>query len=286
MDVIDANAIVKILFNTDSTTLVEVLAVSMLRFVFYSLITFFIILLLHLIAKALNKSMQLRKGFHGFIRRYWDSVLIQSLLILLFLISITYNALFEFLVFMVMWLQLEIAYVSWRIEAGPHFVFDVSECEDIESGTEECVETGNIYIHVRNVGRIPVYDMTLTRVLDNRMMPIKPEVWEKHIEHPIIGSLIPGEVKYVISMNQDILPNYLDKVFEICYSTPLQPHSLEECVYIKLANVGTKTVAYQTDSPIIFNMPLIKLYRMWRDAAALLHAALISRNASKIKGYQ
>jgi len=138
MDIIDANAIVKILFNTDSTTLVEVLTVSMLRFVFYSLI---ILLFLHLIAKALNKSIQLRKDFHGFIRRYWDSVLIQSLLISLFLISITYNALFEFLVFIVMWLQLEIAYVSWRIEAGPHFVFDVSECEDIEPGTEECVES-------------------------------------------------------------------------------------------------------------------------------------------------
>jgi hypothetical protein len=141
MDIIDANIIAKILFNTDSTIVIEVLTVSMLRFVFYSLITLFIILLLHLIAKALNKSILLRQGLHGFIRRYWDSVLIQSLLISLFLISITYNVLFEFLVFMVMWLQLEIAYVSWRSEAGPHFVFDVSECEDIEPGTEECVET-------------------------------------------------------------------------------------------------------------------------------------------------
>jgi hypothetical protein len=59
MDIIDANVIVKILFNTDSTTLVEVLIVSMLRFVFYSLITLIIILFLHLIAKALNKSIHL-----------------------------------------------------------------------------------------------------------------------------------------------------------------------------------------------------------------------------------
>uniref|UniRef100_A0A7J2U0D3 Uncharacterized protein n=1 Tax=Ignisphaera aggregans TaxID=334771 RepID=A0A7J2U0D3_9CREN len=285
MDIIDANAIVKTLFNTDSTTLVEVLTVFMLHFVFYSLITLIIILLLHLIAKVLNKSMQLRKGFHGFIRRFWDSVLIQSLLISLFLISITYNALFEFLVFMVMWLQLEIAYVSWRIEAGPHFVFDVSRCEDIEPSTEVCVETGNIYIHVRNVGRIPVHSMRLTRVLDNKMMSIKPEVWEKHIEHPII-SLAPGEVKYVISMDQDILPNYLNKVFEICYSTPLQPHPLEECIYITLANIGTKIAVYQLDPSIIFNTPLIKLYRMWRDVAALPHIALMLRRASKIKGYQ
>jgi len=64
MDIIDANAIVKILFNTDSTTLVEVLTVSMLRFVFYSLI---ILLFLHLIAKALNKSILLRQGLHEFI---------------------------------------------------------------------------------------------------------------------------------------------------------------------------------------------------------------------------
>lgn len=182
---------------------------------------------------------------------------------------------------MVMWLQLEIAYVSWRIEAGPHFVFDVSECEDIEPGTEDCVATGNIYIHVRNVGRVPVHSMTLTRVLDSKMMPIKQEVWEKHIEHPTI-SLAPGEVKYVISMDQDILPNYLDKVFEICYSTPLRPHPLEECIYITLANIGTKIAVYQLDSSITFNTPLIKLYRMWRDAAALPHVALMRRRASKL----
>lgn len=285
MDIIDANVIVKILFNTDSTTLVEVLTVSMLRFVFYSLITLIIILFLHLIAKALNKSIQLRKDFHGFIRRYWDSVLLQSFLISLFLISITYNALFEFLVFIVMWLQLEIAYVSWRIETGPHFVFDVSECEDIEPDTKECVVTGNIYIHVRNVGRIPIHNMALTRVLDNKMIPVKPEVWGKHLEHPIID-LAPGEVKYVISMDQDILPNYLNKVFEICYSTPLQPHPLEECIYITLANIGTKIAVYQLDSSIIFNTPLIKLYRMWRGVATLLHTALMLRRVSKIRGYQ
>jgi hypothetical protein len=186
---------------------------------------------------------------------------------------------------MVMWLQLEIAYVSWRIEAGPHFVFDVSECEDIEPGTEECVETGNIYIHVRNAGRIPVHSMRLTRILDGKMMSIKSEVWEKHIEHPII-SLAPGEVKYVISMDQDILPNYLNKVFEICYSTPLQPYHLEECIYITLANIGTEIAVYQLDSSIIFNTPLIKLYRMWRDVVTFPHVALMLGRVSKIRGYQ
>jgi hypothetical protein len=138
---------------------------------------------------------------------------------------------------------------------------------------------------VRNFGRVPVHSMTLTRVLDSKMTPIKPEVWEKHIEHPII-SLAPGEVKYVISMDQDILPNYLNKVFEICYSTPLQLHPLEECIYITLTNIGTKIIVYQLDSSIIFNTPLIKLYRMWQDAAALLHVALMLRRVSKIRGYQ
>jgi hypothetical protein len=186
---------------------------------------------------------------------------------------------------MVMWLQLEIAYVSWRIETGPHFVFDVSKCEDIESGTEECVETGNIYIHVRNVGRIPIHSMTLTRILDSKMTPIKPEVWEKHIEHPNI-SLAPGEVKYVISMDQDVLPNYLNKVFE--YATLLHYNliPLEECIYITLANIGTKIAVYQLDSSIIFNTPLIKLYRMWRDVATFPHVALMLRRVSKIRGYQ
>jgi len=138
---------------------------------------------------------------------------------------------------------------------------------------------------VRNVGGIPIHNMALTRVLDSKMTPIKPEVWKKHIEHPIID-LAPGEVKYVISMGQDTLPNYLNKVFELCYSTPLQPHPLEECIYITLANTGTKIAVYQLDSSIIFNTPLIKLYRMWRSVATLLHVALMLRRISKIMGYQ
>jgi hypothetical protein len=126
--------------------------------------------------------------------------------------------------------------------------------------------------------------MALTRVLDNKMIPVKPEVWGKHLEHPIVD-LAPGEVKYVISMDQDILPNYLNKVFEICYSTPLQPYPLEECTYITLVNIGTKTVVHLLDTPITLNTPLIKLYRMWCGIITLPRIALSLKRLPKTREY-
>jgi hypothetical protein len=277
MGIVNIDTITRILFNVESAVLIEVLTVFVARFVFYALIIYFIIFLLHLVAKALNRSIRLRQGFCGFLRRYWDSVLIQSLLISLFLISIPYNALFEFLVFVVMWLQLEIMFVSWRIEAGPHFIFDVSECEDLKPGTEECVATGNIYVHVKNIGKIPVHNMGLTRVLNRQMIPIKPEVWSKHLEHPITN-LAPGEVKYIIGIDQNVLHNYLNVIFEICYSTPLRPYPLEECTHITLTRIDSRIEVYPLDPPIALDTPLVKLYKMWRDALTLpLFATTLKR---------
>jgi hypothetical protein len=108
---------------------------------------------MYLVAKALKRPIQLKRGFLGFLREYCSSILLQSLLITRFLAAVAYNALFEFFVFIVMWAQLEASLILWRIEAGPHLVFRVSERVDLES--DVCTTPGNIYyIHVKNAGRI------------------------------------------------------------------------------------------------------------------------------------
>jgi len=263
----DIGTIIEALFGMGRATLIDALALFIIRFIFYVFAVCFIIFLLHIVAKALNRAIQLKRGFLGFLREYRSSILIQSLLITLFFTAVAYNALFEFFVFVVMWAQLETSIILWRIEAGPHLVFRVSECVDLES--DVCTTPGNIYyIHVKNAGRIPLHYVGLARVLSRERIPIKPELWSKHLEHPII-SLAPGEVRPVIGISQSILPNYVGKVFEICYSTPLRPHPLGECIQIELTIRGSSIEVYPLDLPIALNTPLLRLYRMWYEALTL-----------------
>jgi hypothetical protein len=100
------------------------------------------------------------------------------------------------------------------------------------------------------------------------MIPIKPELWSKHLEHPII-SLAHGEVRPVIGINQNVLPNYVGKIFEICYSTPLRPHPLGECIQIELTIRGSSIEVYPLDLSIALNTPLLRLYGMWYEALTL-----------------
>jgi hypothetical protein len=263
----DIDVIIEALFGMGRATLIDALASFIIRFVFYVFAVCFIIFLLHIVAKALNRAIQLKRGFLGFLRKYHSSILIQSLLITLFFTAVAYNALFEFFVFVVMWAQLETSIILWRIEAGPHLVFRVSECVDLES--DVCTTPGNIYyIHVKNAGRIPLHYVGLARVLSREMIPIKPELWSKHLEHPII-SLAPGEVKPVIGINQSVSPNYVGKIFEICYSTPLRPYPLGECIQIELTIRGSSIEVYPLDLPIALNTPLLRLYKMWYEALTL-----------------
>jgi len=111
----------------------------------------------------------LKQGILRFLREYGDSILLQSLLITLLLIATTYNALFEFLVFIVIWAQLEASIILWRIEAGPHLAFSVSEC--VEPKSEVCVTPADTYyVHVKNVGRIPLHYVGLVRVLSEKRL--------------------------------------------------------------------------------------------------------------------
>jgi hypothetical protein len=83
----------------------------------------------------------------------------------------------------------------------------------------------------------------LARVLSREMIPIKPELWSKHLEHPIT-SLAHGEVRPLIGINQNVLPNYVGKIFERFFSTPLRPHPLGECIQIELTIRGSSIEVY------------------------------------------
>ncbi|MEM0004318.1 MAG: hypothetical protein QXN97_03180 [Desulfurococcaceae archaeon] len=52
-----------------------------------------------------------------FVREYWLQLMILPLLVALSYYAILYGKLFEFLVLVVMWIQLEIAYRQWWLEA-------------------------------------------------------------------------------------------------------------------------------------------------------------------------
>jgi hypothetical protein len=165
-----------------------------------------------------------------------------------------------------MWAQLEAMLILWRIETGPYLKFSLSKPE----------LSDNILILAKNVGKIPLYDVSLTRVLTGspKLIPLKPESWSRHLEYRS-ESLAPDEEKIiVIIINPEILTLYLDKVFEICFSTPL--HFLRECTYISLKRSGSDLRIYHLDLQLS-DTPLLKCYKMWHDAFSLLAFALRSR---------
>ena len=52
-----------------------------------------------------------------FVREYWLQLMILPILVVLSYYAILYGRLFEFLVFITMWIQLEITYRQWWLEA-------------------------------------------------------------------------------------------------------------------------------------------------------------------------
>jgi len=273
---ISNSVIIEVLFGVDQVVLIEGLTGFILRYLFYTLITCVIILLLFLVARVLDKKLLLKRGFLGFLRRYRISIPLQSLLITLFITAVTHNALFEFLVFVVMWAQLEAALTLWRIETGPYLTFTVSKCA--ESTSEElCVFT---YIRAKNSGKIPLRDVSLTRVFIGayEFTPLKPEIWAKHLKINVVN-LNPGEEKPVVSAKPEILKLYVDKVFEICYSTPLAP---EECTYV-LLTIKDLILKYFTLDVVPLNTPLLKLYKMWREILSLPVFALRRLSRTRYK---
>jgi len=52
-----------------------------------------------------------------FVREYWLQLMILPILVVLSYYAILYGRLFEFLVFITIWIQLEITYRQWWLEA-------------------------------------------------------------------------------------------------------------------------------------------------------------------------
>jgi hypothetical protein len=86
-----------------------------------------------------------------FVREYWLQLMILPLLVALSYYAILYGKLFEFLVLVVMWIQLEIAYRQWWLEAeGKRPPLIVKP---------ELVGDDNIALLVRNTSALPIYEI-------------------------------------------------------------------------------------------------------------------------------
>ena len=86
-----------------------------------------------------------------FVREYWLQLMILPLLVALSYYAILYEKLFEFLVVVLMWIQLEIAYRQWWLEAEgkrPPLIVKL-----------ELVEDDNIALLVRNTSALPIYEI-------------------------------------------------------------------------------------------------------------------------------
>jgi hypothetical protein len=76
------------------------------------------------VTKILAFSIPLRSYFHVFVKKYWFRLVVLLILSVLLLYSLAHEKLFEFLLFIVTWLQLELAYRQWwldRVTEKPHF---------------------------------------------------------------------------------------------------------------------------------------------------------------------
>ena len=102
-------------------------------------------------------------------------------------------------------------------------------------------------MRVRNSGRLVAYGAGLARVLvlaapksagTGSYTPLKLEVWEEHIEVRITD-VYPNEEINIMSIDSRFLDDYLGKVFEVCYSTPLPPSPLQECTRVTLKKTET-----------------------------------------------
>jgi hypothetical protein len=86
-----------------------------------------------------------------FVREYWLQLMVLPLLVALSYYAILYGKLFEFLVLVVMWIQLEVAYRQWWLEAEgkrPPLIVKL-----------ELVGDDNIALLVRNTSALPIYEI-------------------------------------------------------------------------------------------------------------------------------
>jgi len=150
--------------------------------------------------------------------------------------------------------QLESKFKSWLIKAGPLVSFKVVDCSHSNPAPMLCPSPGRIYVYMKNSGKLPAYRATLENVL----VPAKPELtdtgpyipldrsrWNNDI-HTTVTDVYPGKKVIIMNIDSQSLNNYLDKIFEVCYSTPILPH-LRECVRMTLKQTGTSVEVVTVD---------------------------------------
>jgi len=234
-------------------------------FISLALVCIFIVLIFSL-AKALYRRMLWKRALFTFFKKYRNEVALLSVLIVLFTVAVRYNALFEYLVFLVMWLQLEVHLNLWRLEAGPHLLFRVVE----ESGELRLQKV--IHIVAKNVGKVPVINVGIVRVfrrINYVFIPLRPEEWMSHVKSYIV-SIPPGEEGVVAIVDELTLTWLLDKVLEVCYSTPIKPLPMSHCIHVGLVMFESGAVfitPLDTEPPYT---PLLKVYKMLQEIPSLV----------------
>jgi hypothetical protein len=150
-----------------------------------------------------------------FVREYWLQLMILPLLVALSYYAILYGKLFEFLVLVVMWIQLEIAYRQWWLEAEgkrPPLIVKL-----------ELVGDDSIALLVRNTSALPIYEIN-TLVLPYEVYRRYPTLFVYNVRVIkylySIGELTPC----VMPVQIDLLPDD-EKVVSFTFE------ELKECYY-------------------------------------------------------
>ena len=150
-----------------------------------------------------------------FVREYWLQLMILPLLVALSYYAILYGKLFEFLVLVVMWIQLEIAYRQWWLEAEgkrPPLMVKL-----------ELVGDDSIALLVRNTSALPIYEIN-TLVLPYEVYRRYPTLFVYNVR--VIKYLYSiGELtRCVMHVQIDLLPDD-EKVVSFTFE------ELKECYY-------------------------------------------------------
>ncbi|MFZ8790998.1 MAG: hypothetical protein ACO2OS_01770 [Thermosphaera aggregans] len=127
------------------------------------------------------------------------SIFLLSLLILIFLIAIREHSLFEFLVLIAIWLQVETQYITWEAEAERlTFNVDVRNQDSSKHAT----------LRVKNNGRVFIQQVKAERAIlwlhGRDLVEIKPgsEKWKEYVlQQRLITNLEPGKEIELVTIN-------------------------------------------------------------------------------------
>ena len=122
---------------------------------FYALTVCVIILAAFSIAKAIYRGIQWKRCISAFLRRFGGSILLLSLLVALFNMAAQHSVVLEYLIFMVMWAQLETTIVLWRIKTVLHISFRAVDCRQPNDLTSHlCRRLGRVYVCMGDSGKL------------------------------------------------------------------------------------------------------------------------------------